>query len=210
MNSVLWKDGKVINLGTLGGYESVSTKVNERGQVLGNSTNSVPDPYSFVYNFFAQISNGTQNRAFLWDQKNGMQDLGTLGGPDTVASDMNERGQIVGISYTSFTPNPDTGIPSMHPFLWDHGRMIDLGTFGGTLTTPPGGKINERGQVIGSTNLSGDTETHPFFWDKGKLTDIGTLGGTLGFANALNDAGDVAGQATTADGPFMRSSGAAA
>src|SRR5262249_30206328 len=97
-NGVLWKDGRIINLGTLGGYESLAGRVNSRGQVTGIATNTIPDPFSFYY--FPGTPNATQMRAFIWDEKNGMQDIGTLGGPDAFAPLINERGQIAGFSYT--------------------------------------------------------------------------------------------------------------
>ena len=107
LNAVLWTDGQIINLGTLGGYESQTIWVNSHGQVLGNSTNNVPDAYSFIY---GGTPGGTQNRAFVWDLKKGMQDLGTLGGPDAAGFVMNERGQIAGISYINDIANA-SGIP---------------------------------------------------------------------------------------------------
>jgi probable HAF family extracellular repeat protein len=167
MNAVLWKNGHIINLGTLGGYESLSSEVNARGQVVGHTTNNVPDSYFGV---------GTQVCAFLWDEKNGMQDLGTLGGPDAAAADTNEHGQIVGQSFTSFTPNPNTMMPTLDPFLLENGKMVDLGTLGGTIGGAGG--INHRGQVFGNSNLVGDTpfHFHGFLWDHDTLKDIGTSG----------------------------------
>jgi uncharacterized membrane protein len=40
--AVLWKDGQIINLGTLGGYESGAGVVNSRGQIAGFSGNQSP------------------------------------------------------------------------------------------------------------------------------------------------------------------------
>jgi uncharacterized membrane protein len=85
---VLWKDGQIINLGSLGGYEGWTSRANSHGQVAGVTTNAVPDPFSIVYAVFNRFLNGTQTRAFLWDEKRGMQDLGTLGGPDAVDGEL--------------------------------------------------------------------------------------------------------------------------
>ena len=189
-NAVFWKDGEIINLGTLGGFESAAIGVNSRSQVVGFSGNAVGDPLSFPFGF------GTETRAFLWDAKDGMQDLGTLGGPDGFAQFINERGQVAGFSYTSFSPNT-SGIPTVDPFLWRHGKMIDLGTLGGTFGTPNG--LNNRGQVVGLSGLAGDQTSHPFLWpaEDGQMRDLGTLGGSFGQAESINDAGEVVGTTLT-------------
>jgi probable HAF family extracellular repeat protein len=75
--------------------------------------------------------------------------------------------------------------------------MLDLGTLGGTNGSPSA--LNNRGQVVGDSNLAGDSTHHPFLWDHGQLTDLGTLGGDNGDANALNDAGEVVGDAFLSD-----------
>ena len=186
--AVLWRDGEITNLGTLGGNNSNANVINNRGQVVGMAQNAIPDP-------FAYFGLGTQCRAFLW-QNGVMQDLGTLGGPDAWAFFVNGRGQIAGASFTNSTPNPATGAPTQDPFLWEDGRMIDLGTLGGTSGFPFA--LNNRGQVVGISNLAGDTQTHAFFWDKGTLTDLGTPGGTFAIANGINDAGEIVGGGTTA------------
>ena len=124
-----------------------------------------------------------------------MQDLGTLGGPDAWAYFVNERGQIAGWSFTNSTPNSATGIPTQDPFLWtaDDG-MTDLGTLGGTLGFPTA--LNNRGEVVGQSNLAGDLTFHPFVWTKsGRMQDLGTLGGDTGITNWINDGGDIVGKA---------------
>jgi probable HAF family extracellular repeat protein len=188
-HAVLWRDDEISDLGTLGGYESFSVDINSAGTVIGVSTfDAVPDPFSFL---------GASLRPFLWE-KGVMQDLGTLGGPDALALSVNERGQVAGISFTNATANDTTGMPTQEPFLWEHGRMISLGTFGGTAGGPglQGSiKINSRGQIIGTSNLAGDAATHPFVWENGVLTDLGTLGGVNAFAVWINDAGEIVGEA---------------
>jgi probable HAF family extracellular repeat protein len=190
IRAVLWKQGQIMDLGTLGGNESTAISVNNRDQVVGFALNTVPDPLSL---FFGP----TETRAFLW-QNGVMQDLGTLGGPDALPFAINERGQVAGVSYTNSTVNPTTGMPTVDPFLWDHGRMIDIGTLGGTVGGPGAQgnvMINNRGQVIGTSNLAGDQVTHAFVWQNGVLTDLGTLGGDNSFPLWINDAGDIVGEA---------------
>jgi len=185
---ILWKNGKMINLGNLGGYESLAVDINNRGQIIGFSTNAVPDPFN-------PFGLPTQLRGFIW-QNGVMTDLGTLGGPDTqIGVRVNERGQTTGSSDTNFVPNVTTGLPTADPFLWENGKMIDLGSFGGTLGF--GDMVNNRGQVIGVSDLPGDVTQHAFLWENGNLQDLGTLGGTYSAPDWLNEAGEVVGGATT-------------
>src|SRR6516225_6598824 len=168
IEAVLWKDGKIINLGTLeGGFESNAFAANDRGQAAGVFLNTIPDPFSPF---------GFQVRAFLW-QSGVMIDLGTLGGPEAAAYFMNERGEVAGTSFTNSIPNPVTGTPTLDPFVWDDGEMIDLGTLGGTIGIP--NAMNNQGQVVGLSNLAGDQSFHPFRWTKAEgMTDLGTFGGS--------------------------------
>jgi probable HAF family extracellular repeat protein len=192
--AVLWKHGEIIDLGTLGGNESFASAINDRGQVAGTAQNAIRDPFSFFYLLFRGSSNGTQTRAFLWDKDRGMQDLGTLGGPDATPSPVNQRGQVAGFYYTNSIPNHTTGGPTFHPFLWDEGKgMQDLGSLGGTALGSVNG-INERGQVVGGTTTAGDVYVNPFLWDGKKLINLASppfLGNANGEANWINEAGEV-------------------
>jgi len=209
--AVLWRDGKIIDLGVLpepeGGYESGAEAVNSRGQVVGWAINSVPDPYSMaVFSFVFESYEPPeyyQQRAFLW-QDGVMRDLGTLGtGTDAYALAINERGQVIGISYTDSTPNQvitqcssgapvPAPIPTQDPFLWENGQMIDLGSLGGTCGFPTW--ISNSGHVVGASDLPGDQVTHAFLWTRTTgIQDLGTLGGALSQANMVNDSGQVTG-----------------
>ena len=199
IRAVLWKNGRMTNLGTFGGSYSLVGAINNRDQIVGYALNTIPDPFSWL-GLFLGSSRFTQTRAFLWE--NGQKrDLGTLGGPDAAASRINDRGEVIGISYTSFVPNSSTGIPTLDPFLWRKGKMIDLGNLGGTLSGVV--EINSRGQVIGLSDLPGDESADPFVWDNGSLIDLytHTKGATPFTANAINDIGQIVGAAAFPDHP---------
>jgi probable HAF family extracellular repeat protein len=195
LRAVIWENGKIHDLGTFGGYVSLATGVNNRGQVVGLATTSTHDPFSILYYQLGGMTTGTQTQAFLW-QNGHMRNLGTLGGLDAAAFNVNNRGQVAGGSYTNDVPNATTGFPTFHPFLWENGRMIDLGTLGGTSGGPIA--LNNRGQVLGVSNLAGDQSSDFFLWDNGQLIDLTaqSSGGTLWLASAINDAGQIVGGAS--------------
>jgi probable HAF family extracellular repeat protein len=190
MEAVAWQNGQVTNLGTFGGNGSFAIGANDRGQVVGAAANTVPDPFSIFFGW------GTQTRAFLWTQSQGLQDLGTLGGPDAFAININHRGQIFGVSYTSDVPNPLTTVPPFDAFLYEKGKMMDIPNgFGGTQTSPLG--ANNRGELIGNASFPDEATSHPFLWSKGNWIDLGTFGGTFGDPASINDAGAITGHAAT-------------
>lgn len=194
-DAVLWKNGQVINLGTLGGNESQAFSMNDKGQITGVAANATPDPYSM-------LDWKTQTRAFLW-QDGVMRDLGTLGGPDSFGWDVNDAGQVAGVSYTSAVPNPVTKLPPSAVFLWQNGKMRDLGSLGGSVPTFGGiDGLNSHGEIAGESYLRGDKTERAFLWNGKRMIDLGTLGGFNGGANAINAEGDVAGWAELADGSF--------
>jgi probable HAF family extracellular repeat protein len=193
---VVWRNGKIANLGTLpgGGYQGAGVSVNNRGEVAGVATNLVPDANSLApnnVNLWLGVPYGYQLRAFVWDQKNGMQDLGTLGGTDAEAFEINQHGQVIGDSYTSSNPGFCYGVTS-GAFIWDrkHG-MVDLGSFGGTCTVPI--DMNNQGQVVGVGWVAGDSYNRAFLWEKGSFRDLGGYEGNNTAAYAVNDKGEAVG-----------------
>ena len=187
IDAVRWRNGKILDLGTLGGNGGVAYFLNDSGQITGGALNSVPDSFAGVF-----FPGATQVHAFLW-QKGAMEDIGTLGGADSMAYYINQRGDIAGQSFTNDIPNETTGFPTVDPFFWSNGRMQDLGTLGGTNGST--NALNNRGQVAGTSNLPGDQSFHPFLWDRGMLRDLGTFGGSNGQASWMNDEGAVVGYA---------------
>src|SRR5205809_6152331 len=112
-------------------------------------------------------------------------DLGTLGGPVSIAYGINDVGQIVGTSATASGTS--------HAFLWSNGTMADLGSLG-SMGPSDGRGINNRGQVVGGTIDANNSHYHAFLWETGTMRDLGTLPGyNLSQAQAINDAGQVVG-----------------
>jgi probable HAF family extracellular repeat protein len=201
IRSVLWgHDGNITDLGALpGAYFANTSALNSRGEVVGFALNTIPDPYSLA-------GLGYQTRAFYW--KNGvMQDLGTLGtGTDAIAGLINERGQVVGWSYTNATPSAFcAGVQSgfaltTSSFIWDKKNgMKDLGGLGGTCTIAY--DLNNRGQVVGQSNHPDDLAQHPFVWDRATgITELPTGAGAYGDSAAINDDGEIVGEGDAPDG----------
>jgi probable HAF family extracellular repeat protein len=204
LRAVLWKNGKIVDLGTLpeGGDQSEANSVNSSGQVVGAALNTVPDNNSMqVGTWWLWGGDGGisppyfyQTRAFFWDKEHGMQDMGTLGGTDAQALLINERGQVVGLSYPGSTTSPYCPYPLVtDSFVWEKNTgMVDLGTLGGTCTLAT--DLNQKGQVVGESNLAGDRLSHAFFWSHGDIHDLGdSLGGSYSGAESVNENEEVAG-----------------
>lgn len=142
-----YKDGTVIDLGTLGGPSSFTNTVNERGTAAGRA--DLPDGSSRAVIFAEGV--------FL--------NLGTLqGGNFSAGRAINDRGEVACLSNTV---NGD-----FHACLYDGRDIIDLGTLGGSFSDSGG--INNRGQVVGnSTTAAG--QQHAYLWSKGRMTDLNGL-----------------------------------
>jgi probable HAF family extracellular repeat protein len=116
-------------------------------------------------------------------------DLGTLGGAQSSASEINRRGQVAGYS--------ETADGATHAFVWYRGRMTDLGTLGGRNSWAS--DISDTGYVTGASDTA-DGSRHAFLWRDGVMTDLGTLGGRFSNGIFVDDHGQVVGQTTMPGG----------
>ena len=76
-------------------------------------------------------------------------------------------------------------------------EIKDLGTLGGATSGAEG--INELGQIVGLSQITGSSSYHAFVADPAGLRDLGTLGGAQSGARAINRGGDIVGWATAAN-----------
>ncbi len=74
----------------------------------------------------------------------------------------------------------------MHAFLWQNGKMRDLGTLGGKLATSTAVAINDRGWIIG--NSPATCSGNPFLWRNGRMIKLGS---STNEAVAINERGQV-------------------
>jgi probable HAF family extracellular repeat protein len=157
----LWKDGKLTDLGTLGGpsgndlwraktyaeafgwfgavFNWMPRTINQRGQIVGES----------------DTTHGVEH-AVLWENWH-MRDLGTLPGRNgSEAVAINDRSQVVANNFYD-NEYPRTLLAS----VWQNGKLIQLGTLGGKQSAAIA--INNHGQIVGwSTTKSG--QKHAVLW----------------------------------------------
>ncbi len=222
-HAFLYSNGFMQDLGTLGGDNSIAYGINNIGQVVGSSTinnkNLYPPFHAFLYsngsmqdisgrnvaiaygiNNKGQVigtltsASGSGYRAFLYSDGS-MKGLGTLGGPSSGGSSVNDNGYVVGWSEIS------SGVrPLSHAFLYSNGSMQDLGTLEGHNSSHSSG-INNNGQMVGvSYNPSSGFE-YAFLYSNGVMQNLGTLGGEYSYALGINDNGYVVGYSTAGGDP---------
>ena len=185
--AVYWNKGVMQDLGTLGtGTDAVALLINERGEVLGVSyVDSNPSAFCSGVQIGFTFTTGS----FIWDKKNGMQDIGTLGGTCTVAYDLNNRGEVVGQS-------SQVGDPTNVAFVWDRAtgmKQLPTGAnlYGGAFA------INDAGTIAGYGDAP-DGQTNAILWRKtgGKwqATYLGNLhSGDCAVSTSINPSGQVVG-----------------
>lgn len=169
---VIWEDGRIQELPTIDGdLDGAAQSINDSGQVVGYSGNCTAQ---FPFTTF---------HAVLWQHGPGgwtATDLGNLGASAlTLAFGINNRGQVVGQAGTPCLNAGGCGLPppfqdaTFHAFLWQNGKMTDLGTLPGDVQSWAE-TINAKNQAVGTSfDVAGDM--HPFIWEDGVMTNLNAL-----------------------------------
>jgi probable HAF family extracellular repeat protein len=190
----VWRDFQMKQLPTLGGNNAITAGINAEGLAVGWAENKVADSTCV----FPQIF---QFLPVVWGPDyNQVRQLPTFpGDPDGAATDVNARGQVVGISGTCGTAIG--AFSAKHALLWQNGQPTEIQLFNGSGWNTPMA-INNNGVVAGFANVPPDivdgqlqiTWTS-FTWSKeAGLTNIGVLNGdALSEATGINDEGTVIG-----------------
>jgi len=130
-------------------------------------------------------------------------DLGTLGGEQSHANAINDRGHVVGWAETG--EQTAEGVAIQRAFLWSSEDGIrDLGTLGGASSAAH--DLSNRGDVVGSAD--GANSRYAFRWsrDQGMLSLVEQTGYFSEFpseALAINERGEIAGYRVV-PGPMKR------
>jgi probable HAF family extracellular repeat protein len=196
----LWQNGVMTRLPTLGGPNGSAGTINNAGEIVGYAENTKRDPACGAPQMY-------QFKPVIW-AKGKIQELPTFPGDlEGIALGNSDAGQVVGASgtCTAFNPNSQVYLVPSHALLWRNGKVTDLGNLGGsgTFFGNFACAVNNQGQVVGQSDLRGDSTSHAFLWQNGVMTDLGTFAGdfaSLGFG--INERGLVVGASVDANFNF--------
>jgi len=178
--------------GVIGDTKLSPIAINDAGMVVGTWDTGVVRRHAMLH------------RTFVWHKGDThWTDIGTFGGPQSEPSGVNDAGQVAGTA--DLPRDPKRRRFRTHAFLWEKGKMKDLGTLpGGSFSRPSA--INNKGQVVGFSDLKGDrTDDRPVLWERGRIKDLtefiprGTQWTKIGNATGINDRGQIIGDGATAN-----------
>ena len=191
LNPFFWQDGKMQDVGSLGGVVGFPGALNSRGQIIGGSSVAANPGACYVPSHQSLEFGDPNCHPFLWDRGT-LTDLNTstAGAMPQTSDAINDAGEIVGAA-TFPTQIYDA-------YLWRNGAATHLGHLNGDCFSEAWA-LNLQGQVVGNSFGCGQTfQHHAFLWENGSIVDLNDLipaGSSLQlvFGNAINDRGEIAG-----------------
>jgi probable HAF family extracellular repeat protein len=208
-HAALWRDGSLLDLGTLGGpNSSVTWNVNNtEGIIVGISQTADPEPLGEAWSSAAFYSGpftvGFINLGFVWENGQMRRLPNFPGGNNGFATGANNLGEAVGWAENEFH-DPQCVAPQVLQFLpakWTLGPpdvIQDLPLFAGD-SSGAATAINDNGQIVGISGICDQavgrhTARHAVLWENGSVTDLGNLGAQWwNTPTAINQRGDIVG-----------------
>jgi probable HAF family extracellular repeat protein len=181
-----WQNGVMTKLPPIGGNNSSATGDNNLGQVAGWAETATQDPNCVA----PQV---LDIKAVVYGPSGEVQQiLPTFPGDAAAyAADINDNGDVVGLSGTCGTP--DTTALGVHAVVWRNGSVFGLPGLGGAMNNAAL-IINNAGQIAGVSDPTGDATTYAVLWQNGAITNLGVLAGdVMSVANDINAQGQVVG-----------------
>jgi probable HAF family extracellular repeat protein len=188
---------------------SYAYAINDDGRVAGGYNSNSQDIFASFW------ANGTFNAVSAEGWATGIDRSGDIAGvaPQAIGSFVDTGGQVVRLDtpmsgYPSWASINDRGevaytsgeaLRESHAFFHHGGVETDLGTLGGTTSEAFG--IDHKGDVVGSSEVSGDGARHAFLYERGQMVDLndqipGSTGWVLTSARAINKFGEIVGTGT--------------
>ncbi|MFO7524437.1 MAG: T9SS type A sorting domain-containing protein [Ignavibacteriaceae bacterium] len=206
--NVIWHNGTLTSIGTLGSGNVHAHCINDSGKVVGEydegdsqafiSYNGNMTSLNVLSNIEVSVAKGINKtgniagwaqadtgslKAVRWVNGN-MQYLGygSLNNFTGIAQDINNSGYIAG-EYVN------QNLQS-RGFVWQNNSLTEINTFGGDDCRPV--SINNINQVVGGARDQNGNEK-AFLWQAGNMTNLGSLESSQSKALCINDSGQIVG-----------------
>lgn len=153
-------------------------------------------------NDFFQLVGYNNGHAFLYNAGR-ITSIDYPGAHHTIASGINNLGQVTGSIDPSLSPAPSSGCSSTsEAFIWSKGKFKRFQYPGACVTVAK--SINDRGQIVGNMSFTGGYPIYGFLYDNGSFQQLPMPAGGFNFdLGAINNQGVIAGVYYSNDLPYV-------